>query len=497
MNLMDHLVVYIVVAPLMAAPLCVLVRNRDLSWFIAVLANLIVVLSAYGLLQSVVGGDVLHYRLGGWSAPTGIEYVVDTVNASIALVVSLVSFLVLIYSRISARQEVASDKHYLMYTAWLLCLCGLLGIVVTGDAFNVFVFLEISSLSTYMLISMGRERNSFTAAFRYLVMGSIGASFILIGIGFLYAATGTLNMADLAVRIPEAESQRSILIAFSFLTVGLMIKAAIFPLHAWLGNAYQFAPSAVTAFLAGTATKVSLYALLRFFFTIFGADYSFGQMLLTMVLLPAAVIGYVLMSLVAVFQTDLRRMLAYSSIAQIGYMVAGICMVSVTGLTAGIVHIFNHAFIKSALFMSVGCIMYRVGHAHIASLPNLMKTMPLTTCAFIVSGLSLIGVPLTGGFISKFTLINGALEQGWWFVVVTVLLSSLMATIYIGRAAEVMLFSKSRANDSTPSGMNEAPLSMLIPMWIMIGVSVFIGINGSYTLEIASSAAEQLLGITP
>lgn len=497
MNLMDHLVVFIVVAPLLAAPLCVLVRDRALSWFIAVLANAVVVVSAFGLLRSVADGHVLHYRLGGWNAPTGIEYVVDTVNASIALVVGLVSFLVLIYSRMSARQEIPSDKHYLMYTAWLLCLCGLLGIVVTGDAFNVFVFLEISSLSTYMLISLGRERNSFTAAFRYLVMGSIGASFILIGIGFLYGATGTLNMADLAERIPEATSQRSILIAFSFLTVGLMIKAAIFPLHAWLGNAYQFAPSAVTAFLAGTATKVSLYVLLRFFFTIFGADYSFGQMLLTMVLLPAAVIGYVLMSLVAVFQTDLRRMLAYSSIAQIGYMLAGICMVSVTGLTAGIVHIFNHALIKSALFMSVGCMMYRVGHAHIASMPNLMRAMPITTCAFIVSGLSLIGVPLTGGFISKFTLINGALERGWWFVVVTVLISSLMATIYISRAAEVMLFSKSRVNQSEPSGMNEAPMSMLVPMWIMIGVSLLVGINGSYTLEIASTAAEQLLGVTP
>jgi len=495
--LVDHLPVFVVVVPLMAAPLCVLLRDRLLAWLVALVANSVAVYAAWSLLQQVSDGSVLRYSLGGWAAPTGIEYVVDTLNASIALIVSLVSLIVLFYASASAAKEIPSDKHYLMYTAWLLCLCGLLGIVLTGDAFNVFVFLEISSLSTYMLISLGRERNAFTAAFRYLVMGSIGASFILIGIGFLYAATGTLNMLDLAERIPAAESSRTVLIAFSFLTVGLMIKAAVFPLHAWLANAYHYAPSAVAAFIAGTATKVSLYVLLRFFFTVFGAEYSFGEMLLTRVLLPAAVIGYVLMSLVAVFQTDLRRMLAYSSIAQIGYILAGISMASITGLTAGIVHIFNHALIKAALFMAVGCIVYRVGHAHISSLPNLVRSMPITVCAFIVAGFSLIGVPLTAGFISKFTLINGALERGWWLVVISVLLSSIFAIVYISRAAEVMLFRRARHPEPTPAGFNEAPLSMLVPLWIMIGISLVAGINGSLTLKIASAAAAQLLGLTP
>jgi len=494
MTFSEHLPVLVIVAPLMAAPLCVLFRNRTLAWLTAALGNVIALVAAYGLLQQVIGGEVIRYALGGWAAPTGIEYVVDAVNASIALVVSLISLIVLVYASASAAREIPSDKHYLFYCAWMLCLCGLLGIVLTGDAFNVFVFLEVSSLSTYLLISLGRERNAFTAAFRYLVMGSIGASFILIGIGFLFSATGTLNMLDLAERIPQAESQRTILIAFSFLTVGLMIKAAVFPLHAWLANAYHYAPSAVTAFLAGTATKVSLYVLLRFFFTIFGAEYSFGQMLLTNVLLPAAVVGYVLMSLVAVFQTDLRRMLAYSSVAQLGYIVAAISMVSVTGLTAGIVHIFNHALIKSALFMAVGCIIYRVGHAHIPSLPHLIKTMPVTVVAFIVAGLSLIGVPLTAGFISKFTLLNGALEQGWWLIAASILLSSLLATVYISRAAEVMLFQRSRTTEPLPAGRNEAPLSMLVPMWLTIALSIWLGINGSWTLEVASTAAEQLLG---
>jgi len=274
----------------------------------------------------------------------------------------------------------------------------------------------------------------------------------------------------------------------------VMIKAAVFPLHAWLPNAYTYAPTAVTAFLAGTATKVSLYVLLRFFFSIFGKDYSFGFLLLNHVLLPAAVAGFVLMSLVAVFQTDLRRMLAYSSVAQIGYILAGISLASQAGLTAGIVHIVNHAIVKAALFMSVGCIIYRVGHAHRPSFDNLFKQMPFTCTAFIVSGLGLVGVPLTVGFVSKFTLIGAALEQGWWIVAALVLISSLLAVIYIGRVVEAMLFRETRQASTEFSGMREAPLSMLIPMYVLIAAGLYFGINGSVTLNIAGEAAQQLLG---
>lgn len=497
MTLAEHYPVLVVLLPLLAAPLCVLVHERNLAWVIALLANLGSVFCSFQLLDHVQDLGEISYALGGWFGATGIEYRIDVVSASVLLIVSVVSLIVLLYSRESAQHEIPSDRLYLLYTAWMLCLTGLLGMVATGDAFNVFVFLEISSLSTYMLISLGRERNALTAAFRYLVMGSIGASFILLGIGFLYAATGSLNMADLEQRVADAEGSRTVLIAFSFLAVGLMIKAAVFPLHGWLANAYQYAPISVSCFLSGTATKVSLYVLLRFFYDIFGVEYSFGHMLLNFVLLPAAMVGFVTMSLVAVFQTDLRRMLAYSSVAQIGYIVAGFCMVSQIGLTAGIVHIFNHALIKSALFMSVGCIMYRIGHAHIPSLAHIVKTMPLTVTAFILAGLSLIGVPLTAGFVSKFTLINAAIEKGWWILVASVLLSSLMATIYIARAAEVMLFSKNRAVDTSPSGFKEAPLSMLLPMWLMLGSSIYIGINATQSTQIASAAARHLLGITP
>ena len=479
--------------PMIGAPICVLLRNARAAWVITLVCSILCTLIALSLVAITRDGTVIRYALGNWSAPSGIEYYVDIVNASVLLVVSFISTVVCVYAYAGAEKEIQLDKHYLFYTGWLLCITGLLGITITGDAFNAFVFLEISSLSTYLLISLGRERNALTAAFRYLIMGSIGASFILIGVGFLYAATGTLNMVDLSARIPVAESSRTVLIAFSFLTVGLMIKAAIFPLHAWLANAYNFAPVTVTALLSGTATKVSLYLLLRFFFNVFGIQYSFGQMLLSYILLPAAIAGFVLMSVVAVYQTDIRRMLAYSSVAQIGYIVAGITLVSPLGISAGIVHIFNHAMIKAALFMATGCLVYRLGHAHIQSMGGIARSMPFTFAAFVASGLSLIGVPLTAGFISKFNLIAAMLERGWWIAAGLILFSSLMATIYIGRVIEVMLFRQPRTDSTLPGGISEAPAMMLIPLWGLIVLSFGFGIFGNETLSIATAGAEKLL----
>ena len=490
----DQLPALQIVIPLAAAPLCVMVRNGRLAWVIALVGNMLAAAIAFLLLMQVRDGGVIRYALGGWAAPTGIEYYIDVLSASILLLVSGISAVALMYAYHSINKAVNSAKHYLFYAAWMLCVTGLLGIVITGDAFNVFVFLEISSLATYMLIAFGDDRRALTASFRYLVLGSIGASFILIGMGFLYAATGSLNMIDLAGRIQDSASQRAIHVAFSFMIIGMMIKAAIFPLHGWLTNAYHFAPVAVTAFLSGTATKVSLYVILRFFFSVFGEQYSFGQLLLGTVLLPAAVAGFVIMSLVAVFQTDLRRMLAYSSIAQIGYIVAGVAMASQAGVTAAIVHIFNHGIVKATLFMAVGCIVYRMGHAHIPSLTALVTQMPLTVAAFIFAGLSLIGVPLTVGFVSKFTLISAAMAEGWWLVAVLILLSSLLGMIYIGRVVDILLFRQSRQADAVPEGMREAPIGMLVPMYLLIAISLFFGVAGETTLSIAGKAAQQLLG---
>ena len=485
-----HLPVLLVVVPLVAAPIAALLNRPRLSWAVAVAATLWALYAALELLSQTMAAGEIHYELGGWAAPYGIEYVVDPVNAWVVVIVALIGALVAPYARVSVEREITEDRIPLFYAAFILCLTGLLGIAVTGDVFNVFVFLEISSLSAYALIALGSDRRALTASFQYLIMGSVGATFIVIGIGLMYVMTGTLNMADLADRLPEVSGTRTIPVAFTFLTVGITLKLALFPLHLWLPNAYTYAPSAVTAFIASTATKVAVYLLLRFFFTIFGATFSFDVMQLDRILMPLALIAIVAMSLVAIYQENVKRLLAYSSVAQIGYMVLGISFASVLGLTAGILHLFNHALMKGALFMSMGCVMYRVGSVRLERMHGLGRAMPWTMAAFVVGGLSLIGVPFTVGFISKWYLVQAALEQGMWPVAGVVLLGSLLALMYVWKVVEVAYF-----READPElEISEAPLSLLVPTWVLVLGNLYFGINASDSVGIATRAAEVLLG---
>ncbi|MBI4539035.1 MAG: monovalent cation/H+ antiporter subunit D family protein [Gemmatimonadetes bacterium] len=486
-----HLPILQIVIPLMAAGICAPLRRARLAWAFAVLISWTAFGIAIALLGQVLSKGTVGYELGNWAAPWGIEYRIDPVNAFVLLIVSGIGAVVAPFARDSVESEIANERIPLFYTAFLLCLTGLLGITITGDVFNMFVFLEIASLSSYILVAQGKDRRALTAAFRYLVMGSIGATFIVIGIGLMYAMTGTLNMADLAARLPAVASTRTIPVAFGFLTVGISLKLALFPLHLWLPNAYTYAPSAATAFLAGTATKVAVYMLLRMFFTIFGAAFSFDVMQLDYVLLPLALVAIFSMSVVAIFQENLKRMLAYSSLAQIGYMALGISLASATGLTAGILHLFNHAIMKAALFLSVACVVYRLRSVSIREMAGLGRQMPWTMAAFVLGGLSLIGVPLTVGFVSKWYLILAALERGFWPVAVLVVIGSLLALVYIWRVVETAYFRPAPAGRT----VKEAPLALLVPTWVLILANIYFGVNATLTAGVARAAAERLLGI--
>lgn len=490
-----HLPALQVVIPLVSAPLCALLPAGRPVWLVAMTASWLAFLIAALLLYQVLAHGPISYLMGGWPVPWGIEYRVDALNAYMLLIVAAIGAIVASFGRtvVEQRLSLPVNKHPWFYTAYLLCLTGLLGITVTGDAFNVFVFLEISALSSYVLISVGRDRRALVAAYQYLIMGTVGATFILIGIGLLYVMTGTLNMGDLAARLPAVSGTRTVRAAFAFLTVGTAIKLALFPLHLWLPNAYAYAPSPVAAFLAATATKVAIYVMLRFFFTVFGVQFSFETMQLDKILLPLSLVGIVSASLVAIFQTNVKRMLAYSSVAQIGYMMLGVSLVSVAGLTASISHLFNHALIKGSLFMALGCVSYRVGAARLERMAGVGRSMPWTMGAFVIGGLSLIGVPLTAGFVSKWYLIVGALEKGWWPVAVLVLATSLLAVVYIWRVVEVAYFKPA------PEGLKvrEAPLALLIPTWALALANLYFGLDTSLNAGVARLAAQGLLGGAP
>ena len=488
--ILPHLPALQVVIPLIAAPLCLLAGRASLAWVIAFLASACATATAVILAYQTLHHGPISYHMGGWAPPWGIEYAVDSANAIILLLVSGIATVVLLYCPSSVSKEIRAGREHLFYCMFILCLTGLLGIAITGDAFNVFVFLEISSLSSYALIAMGSQRKALTASFQYLIMGTIGATFFLIGVGLLYMITGTLNMADLQTRIPQIQDSRPLLAAFAFITVGLALKAALFPLHLWLPNAYTYAPSGVSAFMAATATKVSLYVLLRFTFTIFGAEFAFGELPLHWVLLVPAVIAMFAGSFSAIFQRDIKRMLAYSSVAHIGYITLAIALASQAGVQAAMLHMFNHGLMKAALFCALGCIFYRIGSTRIEAMAGLGRQMPWTFAAIVAGGLSLLGAPLTAGFISKWFLVQAALEQSLWWLVVLIVASSLLAVVYVWRLVEALYFKEPAAGREN---VREAPLSMLLPTLLLAAANIYFGLDTRLTVELTGNAAVLLM----
>jgi len=482
-----------VVVPLIAAALCLILSRLPAAWLITFAASAVSMLVSFLMLEEVLQSGVIDYAFGGWAAPFGIAYRVDIVNAYVLMIVSTISTVISVFARVSVASEIEAHNQGFFYTAWLLCLTGLLGIAITGDAFNLFVFLEISALASYVLIAMGSDRRALTAAYQYLIMGTIGATFILIGVGLLYALTGTLNMLDLAARLPEVADSRTARTGFAFLTVGLGLKIALFPLHLWLPNAYAYAPSAVSAFLAATATKVAVYVLLRFVFSVFGVEFALGAMPLALGLAVLGSIAVLSASTVAIFQQNLKRMLAYSSVAQIGYLILGVSLATPAGLTATLLHLFNHALMKGALFVALGCIAWRIGSSRLEDFAGLGYRMPWTMGVFVVGGLSLIGIPLTAGFISKWYLVLASLEKGWWPVTVVIIAGSLLAIIYIWRVVEKAYLVKPPAQTAKA----EAPASMLVPAWLLAIANLYFGSHTDLSVGIATRAAAGLFGAAP
>jgi multicomponent Na+:H+ antiporter subunit D len=484
----EHLPALQVVVPLLAAALCAIVRQRHVCWLITLACSLLMPAIAFGLLWQVERYGPISYALGGFEPPLGIEYRVDAPNAFLLVLVSMVGAVVTIYAPRSVADEIAPERQGWFYTMYLMCLAGLLGMAITGDAFNAFVFMEISSLAMYTLIALGRDRRALVAAFQYLVIGTIGATFYVIGVGLVFAMTGTLNLVDIAGRLGEVEELRPLIAGLAFIVIGIGLKLAMFPLHLWLPNAYAFAPTVASAFIAATGTKVAVYLLLRFLFSVFGTAFVLPLTPATWLLMGLAAIAMIACSVSAIYQVNVKRMLAYSSVAQVGYMLLGISLVSEVGLTGSISHLFNHAIIKCCLFLAIGCVYYSTGVTRIDHMAGIGRTMPLTMAAFVLAGLGLIGVPGTAGFVSKWFLIQGAAQAGQWWLVAVIVVSSVLAVFYIGRIVEVAWF-----REPTARLLRSPPVEMLAITWVLAAAIIYFGVQTDISAGVPGEAARELL----
>lgn len=419
-------------------------------------------------------GAPLSSPLGNWEPPWGIEYRLDLLNAPLLVLVAVMAMLAILFGRPLIEQTLSPARQPLYYIALLLCMTGLLGMLLTGDAFNVFVFLEIASLSSYALIALGKTRRSLSAAFSYLIIGTVGATFYVIGIGMLYMMTGTLNMADLATRLHDLSGNRTVAVGVGFLFAGLAIKSAVFPLHKWLPAAYSEAPLPVTVFLASTATKVSLYVMIRFFFGLLAdmpllAGHPWAE-----ALLPLALVGLLSGSLTALFQGSVARMLAYSSVAQIGAITLGLALASPAGIAAALLHIYNHALMKGLLFMAVGAVSLRLGSVRLADWRGLGRRMPVTAACLLIGGLALVGMPLTAGFLSKWALVEAAFLRGWSLLALVIVLSSLLTLAYVWRLVETLYLLPAPPEAAR---LAEAPWLMRLPMLFLAGSVLWFGVD--------------------
>jgi multicomponent Na+:H+ antiporter subunit D len=491
-----------VVLPLLAAAICAVLPNtKRLAWLVTLAVAAAITGAAYIVFNVQQDVGTFIYGMGGWAPPHGISLYIDALNAPLLLLITAMAVFTLVYSAPAGQAEVQLKKRGPFYAAFMLGISGLLGMVASGDAFNVFVFLEVSSISTYTLVAMGanRDRRALSSAFNYLILGSIGATFFVIGVGFMYAETGTLNLADMRQILADLDGgSRVAQVGFAFILVGLGLKLAMFPLHTWLPGAYAYSPTMVTAFLASTATKAALYLMIRFMFFVFDPSYDYVAVTLTYLIAGLAVIGMIFASLQAFFQTDVRRTLAFSSVAQIGYMLLGVSLITVMGLAAAYIHILNHAIIKGGLFLCVGAMWYRFGITRVSDMAGLSKTMPITATAFTVLAFSLIGVPFTAGFVSKLALVVAVADHGWWWAVAVIMIASILALFYMGRILKVMYFDPPKPSCVRADGTvirNEAPVLMLIPIVLLALASVYIGMQGNVIFtEVSDAAAAALLG---
>jgi len=452
-------------------------RAREYFVIALMLAELALVLSMF---KQVWGGQVLTYKLGGWQPPWGIALAVDGLNMFVAMVVAGMGLLVAVYSYVYMERDTGLDQFY---TLFFLTMGGMMGVTLTGDIFNLYVFFEIMCISSYALVAFRRKWDSIEAGLKYMIVSSFGTSFILLGIAFLYGQAGSLNIADLIQKL-EGISSSNLIVPLSLFVAGFGIKIAMVPLHMWMPDAYQAAPSAMAALFSGATATVGIYAMIRVVYILFGA-FAIGITFATL-----GLVTMVLGALMALAQRDLKRLLAYSGISQIGYILLGIGLGTVLGVQGGLFHLFNNAIYKTMLFMIAGAIVYRVGTSDMDQLGGLWKNMPVTGTLFAVGALAISGVPPFNGFASKWTIYVAGIEAGRPVFTIIALITSALTLAYFLKALNSIFLGQ---RPKHLSDVKETPLPMMFPIMLLAVLCVVFGVLPQLGIDLVRPAQEAVM----
>lgn len=436
-------------------------------------------------------GSPIIYSAGGWPAPWGIELSVGGLAALSLLMIAVVGLFVALYASVNLEQQVGGRKRTAwFFTLYLLLCAALTGLAVTNDLFNVFVFVEVATISSCALVSARGDAKSTRAAFKYLILATLGSGFVLSGIGLIYILTGNLNMTFASLELSHnwTEYPYVLWLAISLFIVGFGVKSALFPLHVWLPDAHSTALTSASAILSGLAVKGYIIGLIKVLYVVVGPSIlqSLG---ISQILQGLGMVAILAGGLFALAQEDLKRRLAYSTVSQIGYIFFGLGLGNVTGCAGALFYMVSHAVIKASLFLSAGSVVDRTGKYRISEMAGIGRQMPITMAIFTINSLALIGLPLLSGFIGKWTLLSGSFEAGSWLGIAVILLGSLLCAAYLLPVIRLAYFEPVQ----TP-GISEIPLLQAVALVVLATVVLFLGVIPGPLLRLASLAAKDLLG---
>ncbi|MDI6453277.1 proton-conducting transporter membrane subunit [Peloplasma aerotolerans] len=467
-------------------------RAFTLTLVLGLIVLLLVFASSVVLLVHVNSNGAFYYRFGNYTGFIGIELLIDSFSVFFTTFILFLTILIYIYSCGDATDGIHEKEYGRYYILLFILLFSMFGIIYTNDLFNTYVFMEILAITTCSIISIKRKKENYTASFRYVMLNEIGSLSYLFGVALLYMITGYTNVELVSTTLKDIWHiyPSNIIIAIGFMVVGIGIKAAIFPFHIWLPDAHSHAPSSSSAILSAIVVKVYLLIMVKVLFRVFGVDI-LQALNLPLILMIIAGFGMIMGSFFALAQKDVKRMLGYSSVAQIGYIVLGIGLMTYLGLTAAFFHIISHGLMKAALFLCVGAIIYYKKIRNVDQFDGIAYKMPLTLVVFSIAALGMIGIPLTSGFISKLNLGVAALASGQIVFIVIIVISGLLNAMYY-LPIMISAFLKGKKGEGS-SGIEKIPKTMLFPILILGALILFLGIYPSIIAGLLEAAANTLM----
>ncbi|MFC1453039.1 complex I subunit 5 family protein [Verrucomicrobiota bacterium] len=461
--------------------------SRKTRWAPDVLGNLTMLVLCVMSFRTI--GHEALYSMGKWPTPLGIDLRLDGLSSLMLIAVNLIGLTATIFS-VQYMERYTSKLRY--YSLFLFMVAGMNGVVLTGDMFNLYVFMEIAAIASYSLVAFGCEHDELEASFKYAVLGSVASAFILVGIGILYGLTGTLNMAHVATRLAEGEFGKPLSLAVGLFVCGFGLKAALVPFHAWLPDAHPSAPAPVSAMLSGVVIKaLGIYVIARLVFNVFGADEALTARLLYLIRLLGAtsmVIGVFL----AIGQWDMKRLFAYHSISQIGYVAIGIGLGTPLGIVGGLFHMVNHSVFKSLLFLNAGAVEYATETRDLKRLGGLAGKMPVTANTSLVASLSIAGIPPFNGFWSKLIIVLACVASGHYLLALAAVFVSLMTLASFLKVQKYAFFESIKAGLAHTVEVPFLMRTAMLILAVLCAVMSLLVLGGLATPYLIDSAARVL-----